>query len=214
MNDTRRTVLRSGAVLLTGAIAGCTGSGDADSAPAPDTTGETIDSLPTPSLGPDDAEVTVSVYEDYSCGHCMRYVRDTFPSLREEYVADGIVRYEHHDFPIPVDDRWSWAVASGARAVQDSIDDETFFAFATAIYEHFDAYTLDAIESVATEVGADAERVRSAAEDVTYGPVLVADRERGLEAGVEGTPTVFVNGSPTSGYGWETVSEAIESARP
>lgn len=223
MNASRRALLRSGGVFLTGAIAGCLGSSDAGSTPTPTptpthtptptTTGETVESLPTPTLGTEDAPVTVAVYEDFACGHCMRYVRDTFPSIRGEYIEEGIVRYEHHDFPIPVDERWSWAIGSAARAVQDTRGDASFFEFAKTIFEHFDDYSLDTIESIATDVGADPQRVRSAAKDVTYGPVLVSDRERGLEAGVEGTPTIFVNGSPTSGYGWETVSEAIEAAR-
>lgn len=188
-------------------VAGCLGSND-------DSNVETVDSLPTPTLGAEDAPVTVAVFEDYSCPHCQRYAQETFPQIRDEYVEEGVVRYEHHDFPIPVDERWSWQTASAARAVQDTVDDETFYAFASAVYEHMGSYSLDVLESVAEDVGADPGTVRSAAEDEVYRPVLEADRERGLERGVEGTPTVFVDGSATQGYDWSTVAAAIESARP
>lgn len=214
MEPSRRTLLHSSALLLTGALAGCTGSEDGSSAIAPSATGETVDSLPTPTIGPDDAAVTVSVYEDYACGHCRNYVRDTFPRIQDEYIDEGIVRYEHHDFPIPVDERWSWVIASAARAVQDEHGADAFFEFATNIYEHIGSYSFDVIETEAANVDANAQEIRAAGDDLVYRPVLVADRDRGIEAGVEGTPTIFVDGTPTEGYGWDTVSAAIEDARP
>lgn len=213
MYPSRRTLLHSSALLLTGALAGCTGSDDGGSGSGP-ADEATVDSLPTPTIGPDDAAVTVSVYEDYACGHCRNYVRGTFPQIQEEYIDEGTVQYEHHDFPIPVDERWSWVIASAARAVQDEHGSDAFFEFATNIYEHFGSYSLDAIESVAADVGADAQQIRTAGDELVYRPVLVSDRERGIEAGVEGTPTIFVNGTPTEGYGWNAVSAAIEDADP
>lgn len=206
MIRSRRDVLRTGGVLLTAGIAGCSSSNDEADV-------ETVDSLPTPTLGPADAPVTVSVFEDYACPHCQRYARETFPKIRDEYISEGIVRYEHHDFPIPVDETWSWQTASAARAVQDTVDDETFFEFASAAYEHLGSYSLDVLESVAETVGADPETVRAAAADQVYRPVLEADRERGIERGVEGTPTVFIDGSASPRYDWDTVSQAIEVAR-
>lgn len=206
MIRSRRDVLRTGVAFLATSVAGCSGS-------SPESDVETIDSLPTPVLGPDDAPVTVAAYEDYACPHCQRYAQNTFPLLRSEYVSEGIVRYEHHDFPIPVDERWSWQTASAARAVQDAVGDEPFFEYATGLYEHLGAYSLDIVESLAADVGTDAAKVRKAAADEVYRPVLEADKQGGIERGVTGTPTVFVDGSKTSGYDWNTVSAAIEDAR-
>lgn len=213
MKPTRRNLVQSSALLLTGALAGCIGSNDGTSGSDP-ADGETVDSLPTPTIGPDDAAVTVSVYEDFACPHCGNYVRETFPQIRDEYIDAGIVQYTHHDFPIPVDDQWSWMVASAARAVQDEHGSETFFDFATRIHEHIGSYSLDVIESVAADVGADPQQIRTDAEELVYRPVVEADRQRGIEAGVDRTPTIFVDGSPTEGYDWITVAGAIEEARP
>jgi protein-disulfide isomerase len=209
MVRSRRDLLRAGGIALATGIAGCLGNEDPAASDV-----ETVDSLPTPTLGPDDAPVTVAVYEDYACPHCQTYTQNTLPKIRSEYVSEGIVQYEHHDFPIPVDERWSWQVASAARGVQDTVGVEAFFEFSSGAYENLGSYSMDVIESLATEVGADPETIRTAAESEVYRPVLEADREQGVEAGVEGTPTVFVNGSSAHRYDWETVSQAIESARP
>mgnify|MGYP006299267419 CR=1 FL=1 len=223
MTRTRRDVLRASGVALTGGIAGCLGAGDGDGmdngedADDDDDAGPTttdVEALPTPTLGPDDAPVTVAVYTDYACPHCQRYTAETLPRIREEYVSDGVVRYEHHDFPIPVDDRWSWQVASAARGVQDSGGDAAFFEFTSAIYPHLESYSLDVIRSTAEAVGADPESIETAAAEELYRPVVQADREAAADRGVERTPTILVDGEPTSHYELWAVRGAIESARP
>lgn len=206
MDPSRRSVLRAGAGALSIGLAGCLGSGNSAS-------GATVDSLPTPTLGPDDAPVTVAVYEDYSCPHCQHYVQDTFPQVRSNYIADGVVHYEHHDFPIPVNPDWSYQAASAARAVQDTVGTDAFFEFSTKLYDYLGNYSLDVVGRLASDVGADPEVVQTAATDLRYKPVLDADRSKGIDAGVQGTPTVFVNGTALSAYDWQTVSDAIESAR-
>ncbi|MFW6265576.1 MAG: DsbA family protein [Halanaeroarchaeum sp.] len=225
MVRSRRDVLRTGGAVLAASIAGCTGGNEGDD---PEPTGEATteattdattafepaDSLPTPTLGPDDAPVSVSVYADYACKHCRNYVLDTFPQLREEYVETAIVNYEHHDFPLPVDERWSWEIPSAALSVLDTRDLETFFDFSTTIYEHHGSYSYEALERVAESVGADPDRVRRAAEEELYRDIVEEDRETGASIAVDSTPTIFVDGSKTSHYRFDDVAEAIEAARP
>ncbi|AUV81574.1 protein-disulfide isomerase [Salinigranum rubrum] len=213
MHTTRRALLAgTGATLV--ATAGClgsvTGSGGGDSncdlsARSP------VESLPAPSLGPDDAGVTVMSFEDFSCPHCQTYHLEEFPSIESELVG-GDVRYEHHDLPIPVSQQWSWAAASAARAVQDSTDDETFFAYAKSLFENQGSYSMSLVESLANDVGADGCDVRAAAENGRYRPVLEADRQRGLDMGVQGTPTVFVNGQEVTAT-FDAVRAAVERAQ-
>ncbi|MFB6093717.1 MAG: DsbA family protein [Halanaeroarchaeum sp.] len=217
MTRTRRAVLRGGGLALLGGVAGCLstsgGTTESTTGGAP-TSADRVQSLPTPTLGPADAPVTVAVYEDYACPHCRTYATTVFPKIRSTYVESGVVRYEHHDFPIPVHDRWSWAAPNAARRVQDSLGDAAFFSLSQALYRHFDSYSLDTFGTLAADVGADPTAVRRAAAKRLYRPVILADRRAGRNRGVTGTPTVFVNGTPTANYAWDTVRAAIEDARP
>ncbi|MFB6161789.1 MAG: thioredoxin domain-containing protein [Haloferacaceae archaeon] len=194
------------AVAAGAAAAGCLGGdgGGGTATPEP--------SLSAPVLGDPDAAVTVASYEDFACPHCRTYALDVFPRIREEYVAPGKVRYEHHDFPIPVDERWSWDAALAARAVQDAVGDEAFFEYATRLFENQGQYSMDLIGRLADAVGADADAVRQAVREERFRPTVAADRRRGRDAGVSGTPTVFVDGEALSSYGYRTVADAIESA--
>lgn len=140
MRNTRRAYLAATAGALTLGTAGCLGGGSGGSGndavaaigcEVPER--DTVSSLPTPVIGSEDASVVVDVWEDFACPHCATFAVDVAPQLRSEYVSEGIVRYRHHDFPIPVDEWWSWKGASAARAVQDEADDETFFDFAHTV---------------------------------------------------------------------------------
>jgi protein-disulfide isomerase len=211
MQTTRRALL-AGAGTVAAATAGClgslTGGGSTDCDLSP--RGE-VQSLPAPAMGADDAGVTVMAFEDFACPHCRTYHLEEFPSIESELVGEG-VRYEHHDLPIPVSERWSWAAGSAARAVQDGTDDAAFFDYAASLFENQDAYSMSLVQSLASEVGADGCDVRAAATNGRYRPVLEADRQRGIDMGVEGTPTVFVNGQQVTAT-FDAVRSAVENAR-
>ncbi|MFC6717789.1 DsbA family protein [Natrialbaceae archaeon GCM10025810] len=214
----RREFVGAAAAALVG-LAGCLGDGgDGDGS------GDEIDleagdgeSSFAPTLGDSDADVTVTVFSDYACPHCQRFEESVFPEIVSNYVDPGDVAYQHRDFVVPVHETWSWAIAGAGRSVHEQADDEAFFEFFTAIFDRSDDYSDDAIESVASDLEADvdAEQVRTDAEDGTYREEIEASREAAADAGVEGTPTVVVDGQPVelqSSEDYESVEEAIESA--
>lgn len=234
----RRTVLAS---LGTGgllAVAGCAGGGDgsgeeaatatatstrtATTTPsATPTSGEDTStagtttpavSLPAPTLGPEDAEVTVAAYENFLCSHCAHYNLDGFPKIRSEYVEPGKIRYEHHDFPFG-DVAWYSAIA--ARSAQATVGQDAFWTYAKKLYEKRTDTSMELYRSLANEVGADPDVVEEHVRNLKWKPVVAVDRKRGEELGVSGTPTFFVNGSKVEFQGgswYESVSVAIDVA--
>ncbi|WP_226013140.1 DsbA family protein [Halomicrobium salinisoli] len=169
--------------------------------------------LPVPELGQDGASVTVTVFEDFACPHCKTFNEDVFPQIREEYVSGGVVTYQHRDFPIPVDEPVSWQAPSAARAIQDEVGEEAFFEYADALFANQNSLGPETYASLAEDYDVEASAVRSAAEEREYDPTVERDREYGVDNGVRGTPTVFVNGEATEGNDFETISATIESAR-
>lgn len=202
----RRAVLAGTGLAGLATLAGCLGG------PEPVETTATPHGLPPPVAGDPQASVTVAVYEDFSCPHCATFNQEVFPRLREDYLEPGTVRFEHHDFPIPVDD-WSWPVASAARAVQHHAGDEAFFAYAERLFDAQGGYSLDRLASLAGAVGAPPDAVREAAAGESYRPVVATDREGGVERGVSGTPTAFVDDTKLTAPPYDELREAIEAAR-
>ena len=237
MPTTRRSYLAAvGGAAALATTAGCLGSGSGNAAgeattatsgsssegaaanPLPDgcDVGEldSVASLARPALGPEDAPVTVDVFEDFACPHCQTFTQDVYPEIRSTYVDPGDVRYRFFDFPIPVDDTWSWAAASAARAVQDRADAETFFTFVEGVYANQGRLSEEGyqvVHDLADEAGVNGCTIAGAADQEPYRSVVEADRQEGLDREVPGTPAVYVDGDVLAGYGWETVDSAIQS---
>jgi protein-disulfide isomerase len=218
MNDGTRGSSRRAFLAAAGAVAGTglAGCGGLVSRPGSDGTATARDvSLPVPYRGPEDAPVTVGVYKDFACPACRQFDERVKPQIEREYVDPGVVRFEHYDFPLDTHAPSSYTAANAARAVQHGADDAAFFAFADALFANQGDLGPGTYETLANDLEADVdgERVRSAAEGRTFREVVRADKQQGIDAGVRGTPWVFVNGSAVDGFGWERVRSAIESAR-
>tara|TARA_B100001057_G_scaffold496216_1_gene597093 strand:- start:999 stop:1589 length:591 start_codon:yes stop_codon:yes gene_type:complete len=52
------------------------------------------------SLGNTDAKVTVKVFSSLTCPHCANFHNAIFENLKKEYIDKGLVRFEHHAFPL------------------------------------------------------------------------------------------------------------------
>ena len=225
MERTRRSLLAAGATVGVVGVVGCLGGGsggtDLDLSGVDLDTGEYDCDLTEPSdpdleyrptLGDPDADVTVQAFEDFTCGHCASYKLDHFPTIREEYIEPGEVHYQHWDFPLPVEEKWAVPVASAARGVGARHGDEAFFEFASAAYESQGNYSGEAIGAAAEAVGADPCAVLSDARFAAYGEASADDKSEGTSMGVEGTPTIFVNGSAVEdGYGAQSIAAAIDA---
>ncbi|WP_251331057.1 thioredoxin domain-containing protein [Haloplanus pelagicus] len=213
MPHTRREYLTATVgVAGLAATAGCLGGESAGTDDCTIETEPTVSSLSAPSLGPADADVSVVAFEDFSCPHCATFSLDVLPEIRSEYVEPGAARFEHRDFPIPVDERWSWQAASAARGVQDETDDTTFFEYAHDLFANQGDYSPRLITDLANDAGAPGCAIQADALNETYRPVVSADRESGIESGVEATPTVFVAGRPVEAT-VDAIAAAIDAER-
>ncbi|PSQ42898.1 disulfide bond formation protein DsbA [Halobacteriales archaeon SW_7_68_16] len=220
MRSSRRTFLSVAGTVGVG-LAGCLGGGsDAE----PDE-GETTDAgtptatptpeaalLDTPVAGDPEASVRVRVFGDFACPHCADYALNVLPQVAEEFVDRGRVRYEHHDYPVPVDPTISYQAAVAARSVQVQADDGVFFEYASRLYANQDSLGPETYRRLAGEVDADPERVASDVQSGRYRPTVEADRERGTQVGVDRTPYVLVDGEFVGEATYENVAGAIDEA--
>nr|WP_049890284.1 thioredoxin domain-containing protein [Natronorubrum sulfidifaciens] len=201
----RRSFLTLAGTGATLSIAGCTAFFEASLPEQLEGTDPDADQLPVPTIA--SGPVMIDVYEDFGCPACHDFQADVFPDLEAQLLETEEATYRHRDFPIPADDQ-SIAMANAARAVQAETmtEDEPageFFAYKQAVLAA-DDWSEDALAALAaSETDADRGAVADALADGTYYPTLVADWNRGDEAGVEGTPTVIVDG--------EQIEDAFET---
>ena len=216
-NDMTRRLYLAGVAAGAGALAGCgTDSDGADgtsesgggSTDATETeTGESddgesatsdsgSDSLPAPVKGDPDASVTLVVYEDFACPACAQYNAQVLPQIESEYLADGTIRYEHRDFPFVAEPE-SFQAASAARAVHNAAGDGAFWSYAAGLFGQQERLRGDApalFADLATEQGLDGDAIRTAGVEREFEAAVLADKERGEELGVPGTPAFALDG--------------------
>ena len=52
------------------------------------------------SMGSANAKVTVKVFSSLTCPHCANFHTEIFNNLKRDYIDKGLVRFEHHAFPL------------------------------------------------------------------------------------------------------------------
>lgn len=212
---TRRGFLGASAASIATVAGGyyVLGIGESSGAKTPQCDTEPPADLDAPIIGNPNASVTVAAYTDFSCPHCRDYALNVLPKIRHNFVQAGQVRYEHHDFPLPVN-KWSRPAASAAREVQRQASDTAFFEYATALYRHQDAYSYDLFHDLASTVNVPGKPVGQAARNEAYCAILNESIQQGLDRSVSATPSVFVNDRQLTAPSAKKLSSAIKQAQP
>ena len=52
------------------------------------------------SIGEESAKVTIKVFSSLTCPHCANFHTEIFNNLKKDYIDKGLVRFEHHAFPL------------------------------------------------------------------------------------------------------------------
>lgn len=206
---TRRSFLAASGAVTAGTLAsaGCLGLGGSGT----ETATAVPETLSAPTRG--DGDVTLTVYEDFACPACRQFHERFVPVIDREYVRPGVVTYEFRDFPLEMHAPRSFEAANAARAVQNAAGEAAFFDYVDSLFANQNSLSPDTYERLASGVAAPGDRVRAAAEGRTYRTTVDRDLSMGRDAGVRGTPTVFVDGREPAELSMPAIREAIEAAR-
>ena len=143
-------------------------------------------------LGDPAAPVTVLEYGDYECPYCA----GAAPVLRALVDAsDGRVRLVFRNFPLFQIHPHALVAALAAESTTES---GQFWAMHKLLFEKQDRLSEADLRLYARHVGADPDLAAGAAAQ-RFADKVRADYVAGVAAGVEGTPTVFVNGTAYTG---------------
>jgi len=52
------------------------------------------------SMGSTNAKVIIKVFSSLTCPHCANFHTEIFNNLKKDYIDKGLVRFEHHAFPL------------------------------------------------------------------------------------------------------------------
>lgn len=154
------------------------------------------------SRGSPDAPITVIEFSDFGCPYCAMFALETYPELHREFVETGKVRWHYVPFVMGVFPNGAEAARAAECAAEQG--DAAFWAMHDILYARQPEWRAnrepaELFGRLASEMEIDADafaacyRDDSPASRVTEATVLAR------RAGVNATPTFFVNGRRVQG---------------
>jgi protein-disulfide isomerase len=174
-----------------------------------------IDYADHPVMGDPNAAVKVAMFEDYKCPICKNFDEQILPQLKTNYVDTGKAAIYHFDFPFIGPDSTTAAIGGQCAYHQSNA---AFWEYMKYVYrsqkdENEQWATPAALAKIVQLYVPDIQlsQFKSCLADKTYAGVVSSDKALASKLGVQGTPTLFVNGKEVPST-YAGVSQAIAKA--
>jgi protein-disulfide isomerase len=140
------------------------------------------------AAGAASAPLTLVEYGDFECPYC----RQAFPIVKQVQQQLGSkLRFVFRHFPLT---KVHAHAQHAAEAAEGAGAQGAFWQLHDRLFERQFALDDDHLIEYATELGLDGDRVRGALAAGTYRGKVRDDFRSGVQSGVNGTPTFFING--------------------
>lgn len=171
------------------------------------------------SMGDPNAPVKIDVFEDFQCSACVYYTQQTEAQVIKEYVNTGKVYYVFHNFPFLDNNSPTKESDQAANAAMCAAEQNVFWEYYDVVYLNWlganDGSLNDKrLTAFAETVGLDMKAFKTCFEKNAYQSQINDDISLGQKMGVQGTPSVFVNGTlltPGKVPNFDAVKAAVEA---
>jgi len=150
-----------------------------------------------PFLGDDDADITVIEFSDYQCPFCRTFWSQTLPQLKTDYIDTGKVKFVYRDYPLP----FHPAAEISALAANCAGEQNKYWEMHDKLFSEQQkqgtgtiTYGEAELKQWASQIGLNSSKFNSCLDSKKYQSEVQKDLADGSSAGVNGTPTFFING--------------------
>ncbi len=149
------------------------------------------------SIGNSDAKVTVKVFSSLTCPHCANFHTAVFKNLKKDYIDKGLVRFEHHAFPLDL------AALNAEVIVRCQNDNKKKFELLEEIYKKQKFWAVgsdinkinDLIKEVGLNFNLSKEKMDMCLKNSEAQDEILEQRiEAQKKYKIDSTPTIIVNG--------------------
>ncbi len=159
----------------------------------------------SPARGAAGAPVTLVEFGDFQCPYC-RALEPTLQKVMKNY--SGKVRLVFRQFPLESHPQ----AAKAAEAALCAREQDKFWELHDRMYDQQNALKVDDLKKAAGELGLNEDRFAKCLDSDKYEAAVQADSHAGEQAGVTGTPALYVNGRPVPGgaVDYDVLSKIID----
>ncbi len=145
-----------------------------------------------PSKGPKNAPVTIVEFSDFQCPFCTRLI----PTVNQVTANYGDkVQLVFRQFPL----NFHQFAQKAAEASLCADEQGKFWEMHDAMFAKQDELSVDKLKERAASLGVKADQFNSCLDSGKFASRVADDLKAGSEAGVSGTPALFINGRFISG---------------
>lgn len=145
-----------------------------------------------PVLGPPNAPITIVEFSDFQCPYCAAAVPQ-INALLKAYPSQ--VKLIFKQFPLEIHSQAELAAQAAVAAQKQG----KFWALHDAMFANRDDLSRNNLILLAKRAGLDTNRFQADMDSTEVRETVVRDVQDGNQAGVEGTPTIFINGQRYNG---------------
>jgi len=157
-----------------------------------------------PFKGPANAPVTIAVFDDYQWPYCAR-LEPFFQQVLGKYPDK--VKLVVKNFPLP-SHKFAYKAATAALAANAQ---GKFWEFHSQLFKNYNAINDAKIQEIAKELGLNMEKFNKDMQSPAIKGLIERDLDNGRQAGVRGTPTIFINGKTLRNRSQPGIYQVIEA---
>ena len=148
------------------------------------------------SIGKANAKITVKVFSSLTCPHCATFHNSIFNRLKEDYIDKGLVKFEHHAFPLDL------AALNAEIVVRCTANNDEKFKLLEEIYKKQSSWAVGSdinkintlIKKVGSNFNLSEDKMDACLKDTNVQDIILNERiEAQKRYKIESTPTIFVN---------------------
>ena len=147
------------------------------------------------SLGKPDAKVTIKVFSSLTCPACANFHSKVFYNLKEDFIDNGLVKFEHHPFPLDM------AALNAEIILRCNVENDRI-DFLGKIYEKQNLWAVgsdinkinDSLKKIGLEFNLKNEMMDNCLNNEMAQDEILNERiDAQKKYKVESTPTIFIN---------------------
>ena len=166
------------------------------------------------SIGDSDAKITVKVFSSLTCPHCANFHKNIFENLKKEYIDQGVVKFEHHSFPLDL------AALNAEIIIRCHTDNNKKFQLLAEIYKKQSQWAVgsdiniinESIKKIGLDFGLDNDKMDSCLKNESTQDQILNERiEAQKKYKIQSTPTIYINKKKYKGkHEYKSFKNAIE----
>ena len=165
-------------------------------------------------IGSDSAKITVKVFSSLTCPHCASFHNKIFENLKKDYIDEGIIRFEHHSFPLDL------AALNAEIIIRCHNDNDKKFQLLGEIYKKQSQWAVgsdinvinESIKKIGLDLGLSNSKMDNCLNNENTQDEILNERiQAQKQYKIKSTPTIFINEKQYKGKReYKSLKEAID----